>query len=209
MGCVLSHNDLNVWRRGDGLYKVRKWPSHTTRWVSPSIIYIFFLLESRHIHSIPQKGILYIPPQTLIHAGKDVKEVWGIWWSVFICSISLFFSERNKSHVGDVAWGLRVHPSLSSSPPPSVPPSPRSPVCSLHLIRIPLKRNNVLLMFNNAGEPDVNEPETKPERSNLNKKWETSLSLQSVLCRGTNADRAQRVEDKTMNYMLWDLNITS
>lgn len=43
--------------------------------------------------------------------------------SVYLLCLSLL-SERNKSHVGDAAWGLRVHPSSSSSPHPFIPPPP-------------------------------------------------------------------------------------
>lgn len=100
-GGGLSHNDLSVWRRGDGLYKVRKCPLHTTRQESPLIRH-FFLWEHMHIHTTPQKWEhvhmcicvyvrVYPHPHPLIHAGGDVKEMGGIWWSVFICSISLFF----------------------------------------------------------------------------------------------------------------------
>lgn len=88
-----------------------------------------------------------VPPLTLIHEGGDVKEMEGIWWSLFICSISSLLSERNKSHVGGAAWGLRVHPSsflLTSSLYSSICPSP---IPSLHLIRIPLRRGNILLML--------------------------------------------------------------
>ncbi len=122
-GSVFSHNDLSVWRRGDGLYKVRKCPSHTTRRASPLIKHLFnwsTCIHSQHLKAetmcayackfmsicasfIPNTPPPVHPPRTLIHAGGDVKEMGGIWWSVFICSISLFFSERNKSHVGDAA----------------------------------------------------------------------------------------------------------
>lgn len=97
------------------------------------------------------------PSLNLNPCGRGAKEMGGIWWSVFICSLPLL-SERNKSHVGGAAWGLRVHPSSSPPPHPSI--------SFLHLIRIPLSGGNVLLMFNHAGRPDANEPETNPQRSN-------------------------------------------
>lgn len=93
-------------------------------------------------------------------------DVWNLVVSVYLLCLSLL-SERNKSHVGDAAWGLRVHPSSSSSP--------LTPISFLHLRRIPLRRGKALLMFNHAGVPDANEPETNTERSNLDSQWEMSL----------------------------------
>lgn len=67
------------------------------------------------------------PPSSLNlnPCGRGCKgDGWNLVVSVYLLYLSLL-SERNKSHVGDAAWGLRVHPSSSSSPPhPSIPPSP-------------------------------------------------------------------------------------
>lgn len=62
---------------------------------------------------------------------------WNLVVSVYLLYLSLL-SERNKSHVGDAAWGLRVHPSSSSSPHPLYP-SIHPPTPISHLFPAPHK----------------------------------------------------------------------
>lgn len=63
--------------------------------------------------------------------------------TVYLLYLSLLFA-KNKSHVGDAAWALRVHPFSSSSFFPFTsthpPLSPYSAISFLHLTTIPLKR---------------------------------------------------------------------
>lgn len=59
------------------------------------------------------------------------------------CLFALSLSERNKSHVGDVAWAQRVHPSCSSSPQPSISHFP-FPYCTW----LGIHWEKTMMMFN-------------------------------------------------------------
>lgn len=176
-GCgMLSYDCLNVSKWGDGLYKEGKCLSNLLQSDTHNMSIPFCANSWVHIWHLKNKSIVHayiclsaFLTQTLTHAGRDAKgDAGGDSGGQCLFALShALLSERNKSHVGDATWGLRVHPSPSSSSLPSVPqPTPTPPLSFLHLIRIPFKSGGVLLMFNNAGEPDANEPETSPVRSN-------------------------------------------
>lgn len=72
------------------------------------------------------------PTSSLNPCGRGCKrDGWNlVVVSVYLLCLSLL-SERNKSHVGDAAWGLRVHPSSSSffcTPSLPTPSTPHSPI---------------------------------------------------------------------------------
>lgn len=78
--------------------------------------YVFMYVCNPHPH----------PPWALIHVGGDVKEMGGIWWSVFICSISLFFLRGTRAMLETLheGWGYILLLPLSSLSPQ--PPRPNS-----------------------------------------------------------------------------------